>query len=78
MCRDCEPSKGHCGLAEAVLAGADEVLIDNFAPDLMRQLVAYRDEFAPAIKLEASGGLTLEVAKMEDGGGDRRRRDRRR
>lgn len=51
------------GLAEAVGAGADEVLIDNFDTDCMRAAVAYRDEHAPGAKLEASGGLTPEVAR---------------
>ncbi len=51
------------GLAEAIAAGADEVLIDNFDPDRMRLAVAYRDEHAPGVRLEASGGLTLAVAR---------------
>ncbi len=51
------------GLAEAVGAGADEILIDNFDTDRMRAAVAYRDEHAPGVKLEASGGLTLDVAR---------------
>ncbi|MDJ0770910.1 MAG: carboxylating nicotinate-nucleotide diphosphorylase [Ilumatobacter sp.] len=51
------------GLREALAAGADEVLLDNFDTDLMRTAVAVRDELAPGTKLEASGGLTLEVAR---------------
>jgi nicotinate-nucleotide pyrophosphorylase (carboxylating) len=51
------------GLAEAIAAGADEVLIDNFDTDQMRAAVAYRDEHAPGVRLEASGGLTVEVAR---------------
>lgn len=51
------------GLAAAIAAGADEVLIDNFDVDGMRRAVAYRDAHAPAVKLEASGGLTLAVAR---------------
>ena len=43
--------------------GADEVLIDNFAPDEMREAVAVRDEMNPAVRLEASGGLTLDSAR---------------
>jgi nicotinate-nucleotide pyrophosphorylase (carboxylating) len=50
------------GLAEAIAAGADEVLIDNFDTDHMRAAVAYRDAHAPAVRIEASGGLTLDVA----------------
>ena len=50
------------GLEEAIDAGADLVLIDNFDTDRMRAAVAYRDAHAPEVKLEASGGLTLDVA----------------
>jgi nicotinate-nucleotide pyrophosphorylase (carboxylating) len=51
------------GLAEAIAAGADEVLLDNFDLDQMRAAVAYRDARAPGVRLEASGRLTLEVAR---------------
>jgi nicotinate-nucleotide pyrophosphorylase (carboxylating) len=51
------------GLREAIAAGADEVLIDNFSPELMREAVRLRDELAPDVRLEASGGLTLESAR---------------
>jgi nicotinate-nucleotide pyrophosphorylase (carboxylating) len=51
------------GLREAIAAGADEVLIDNFTPAEMEQAVAIRDETNPAVRLEASGGLTLESAR---------------
>ncbi len=51
------------GLREAIEAGADEVLIDNFTPDEMRRAVALRDELRPGVSLEASGGLTIENAR---------------
>jgi nicotinate-nucleotide pyrophosphorylase (carboxylating) len=51
------------GLHEAIAAGADEVLLDNFDTDRMRAAVAYRDEHAPDVRLEASGGLTVDVAR---------------
>ena len=51
------------GLREAINAGADEILIDNFTPDEMRRAVAVRDEMNPAVRLEASGGLTLDSAR---------------
>lgn len=51
------------GLRAAIEAGADEVLIDNFDVENMREAVAYRDAHAPGVRLEASGGLTLEVAR---------------
>ena len=51
------------GLREAIIAGADAVLLDNFELADMRQAVALRAELgAPGVVLEASGGLTLEVA----------------
>jgi nicotinate-nucleotide pyrophosphorylase (carboxylating) len=51
------------GLREALEAGADVVLLDNFEPSDMREAVAIRNEVARGVTLEASGGLTLEVAR---------------
>ncbi len=51
------------GLREAIAAGADEVLIDNFTPDEMRDAVRIRDEMNPVVRLEASGGLTHDDAR---------------
>jgi nicotinate-nucleotide pyrophosphorylase (carboxylating) len=50
-------------LAEALDAGADVVLLDNFAVAEMRAAVALRNDRAPGVVLEASGGLTLDVAR---------------
>ncbi|HET9666422.1 MAG TPA: nicotinate-nucleotide diphosphorylase (carboxylating), partial [Desertimonas sp.] len=44
-------------------AGADVVLLDNFAVAEMRAAVALRNDRAPGVVLEASGGLTLDVAR---------------
>ncbi|WP_372668896.1 carboxylating nicotinate-nucleotide diphosphorylase [Amycolatopsis kentuckyensis] len=46
-------------LEEALAAGADEVLLDNFTPEECRRAVARRDEVSPKTRLESSGGLTL-------------------
>ncbi len=51
------------GLREAIEAGADEVLIDNFSPDQMREAVDIRNSTRSNVRLEASGGLTLETAR---------------
>ena len=51
------------GHREAIVGGADEVLIDNFNLDQMCEAVALRDELEPKVRLEASGGLTLETAR---------------
>ena len=53
-------------LAEALEAGADLVLLDNFTPDQMRQAVALT---AGRARLEASGGLSLDVAAEVAGTG---------
>lgn len=50
------------GLRIALDAGADEVLIDNFTLEHMRDAVALRDELGSHARLEASGGLTLDRA----------------
>jgi nicotinate-nucleotide pyrophosphorylase (carboxylating) len=54
------------GLREAMGAGADVVLLDNFTVDDMRAAVALRADHERAtgrrVVLEASGGLTLDLA----------------
>ena len=50
------------GLREAIAAGADVILLDNFAPEQMREAVEVRTALGSAAVLEASGGLTLEMA----------------
>ena len=52
------------GLRIAIDAGADTVLLDNFDLDDMRAAVKLRDESGRRVLLEASGGLTLEVARQ--------------
>lgn len=51
-------------LAEALAAGADEVLLDNFTPQQCAEAVRVRAETSPATRLEASGGLRLENARV--------------
>ncbi|PXY27277.1 carboxylating nicotinate-nucleotide diphosphorylase [Prauserella muralis] len=50
-------------LAEALEAGADEVLLDNFTPQECARAVELRDRTAPKARLESSGGLRLEHAR---------------
>lgn len=50
-------------LDEALAAGADEVLLDNFTPQDCARAVRLRDERCPKTSLEASGGLRLENAR---------------
>ena len=54
-------------LVAALDAGADLVLLDNMSPEMMRDAVAiatrHRDSSGRDVILEASGGLTLEVAR---------------
>ena len=52
------------GLREAVEAGADVVLLDNFEPEDMVAAVAIRDDMRHGVILEASGGLTVETARL--------------
>jgi nicotinate-nucleotide pyrophosphorylase (carboxylating) len=46
---------------EAVDAGADFLLLDNMPPDVLREAVALVGDLD--VDLEATGGLTLEVAR---------------
>lgn len=57
------------GLREALAAGADVVLLDNFDPAEMERAVAIRDSVRPGVVLEASGGLTIESARRVGGTG---------
>lgn len=50
-------------LAEALAAGADEVLLDNFTPAGCAEAVRLRDARSPKTRLESSGGLRLENAR---------------
>ncbi|PXY24410.1 carboxylating nicotinate-nucleotide diphosphorylase [Prauserella flavalba] len=50
-------------LAEALDAGADEVLLDNFTPEDCARAARLRDETSPKTRLESSGGLRLENAR---------------
>jgi nicotinate-nucleotide pyrophosphorylase (carboxylating) len=50
------------GLREAIEAGADEVLLDNFTVADLRTAVQIRNEIAPHVVLEASGGLRVATA----------------
>jgi nicotinate-nucleotide pyrophosphorylase (carboxylating) len=45
---------------EAVAAGADFLLCDNMPPDQLREVVA---RVGDRVELEATGGLTLAVAR---------------
>lgn len=59
-------------LRSALQAGPDIVLLDNMSLDSLRRSVALRDELAPRVLLEASGGVTLEaVAEIAATGLDR-------
>lgn len=54
-------------LDEALAAGADFLLLDNFDPTMMREGVAHRDTWATKTgiqaKLEASGGVSLDTVR---------------
>jgi len=56
----------------ALLCAPDIILVDNFGPESLALAVRRRDAVAPAVKLEASGGVNLEsVAALARTGVDR-------
>jgi nicotinate-nucleotide pyrophosphorylase (carboxylating) len=56
----------------ALASKPDIILLDNFGPEALAQAVLRRDEVAPEIELEASGGVNLEtVAELARTGVDR-------
>ena len=48
-------------LDEAIAAGAERILVDNFTPDLVAEAVTTRID--DPMRLEISGGVTLETAR---------------
>jgi nicotinate-nucleotide pyrophosphorylase (carboxylating) len=50
-------------LAEVLPAAPDIVLLDNMAPAMLREAVTTRDNLAPAVELEASGGVNLKTVR---------------
>jgi nicotinate-nucleotide pyrophosphorylase (carboxylating) len=48
-------------LREALKAGADVIMLDNMTPDAMRAAVQLIREQAPAVLIEASGGINLDT-----------------
>jgi nicotinate-nucleotide pyrophosphorylase (carboxylating) len=50
-------------LDDVLKAGPDIVLLDNMAPDELREAVARRDAANTAVELEASGGIDLETIR---------------
>lgn len=50
-------------LDDVLREGPDIVLLDNMRPDELRRAVARRNEIAPQVELEASGGVTLESVR---------------
>jgi nicotinate-nucleotide pyrophosphorylase (carboxylating) len=51
-------------LDRALTCGPDIVLLDNMTPDLLHEAVRRRNAAAPAILLEASGGVTLATVRQ--------------
>jgi len=50
-------------LKVVLLAGPDLILLDNMTPQQLRAAVAIRNESAPGIELEASGGISMETIR---------------
>ena len=59
-------------LDQALRAGPDIILVDNFGAEALREAVRRRDEAAPGILIEASGGIHLgNVGELARAGVDR-------
>jgi nicotinate-nucleotide pyrophosphorylase (carboxylating) len=50
-------------LSAVLPVGPDIVLLDNMLPHMLRQAVELRDQTAPQVELEASGGVRLETVR---------------
>jgi nicotinate-nucleotide pyrophosphorylase (carboxylating) len=59
-------------LVDALAGKPDIVLLDNMSPSMLKRAVEIRDQTAPAVQLEASGGVNLSnVAEIARTGVDR-------
>ena len=59
-------------LRDALAGGPDIVLLDNMNSLTLREAVRLRDEIAPSVRLEASGGITLaNIREIAESGVDR-------
>ncbi len=50
-------------LDDALAGRPDIILLDNMSVDLMREAVSRRNQVAPGVLLEASGGVTLQTVR---------------
>ncbi len=50
-------------LRDALAQQPDIVLLDNMGPDMLKEAVQIRNAIAPATRLEASGGVTLQTVR---------------
>ncbi|QDU95531.1 carboxylating nicotinate-nucleotide diphosphorylase [Lignipirellula cremea] len=50
-------------LQQVLPQSPDVVLLDNMPPEQLRQAIGLRDQLAPGVALEASGGITLETIR---------------
>lgn len=59
-------------LPVALAAQPDVVILDNMSPETIREAVRIRDDFAPGVRLEASGGVNLDTVRaIAEAGVDR-------
>ena len=59
-------------LRDVLPAAPDYVLLDNMTPETLHEAVMIRDQMAPAVLLEASGGVTLATVRaIAESGVDR-------
>lgn len=47
----------------ALMRRPDIILLDNMSPERLREAVRFRNQFAPKVLLEASGGVTLDTIR---------------
>ncbi|WZO96989.1 carboxylating nicotinate-nucleotide diphosphorylase [Isosphaeraceae bacterium EP7] len=59
-------------LDRALQCRPDIILVDNLGPEALREAVRRRDQVAPTVRLEASGGVRLETVRaLAESGVDR-------
>jgi nicotinate-nucleotide pyrophosphorylase (carboxylating) len=50
-------------ILQAIEAGVDRIMLDNYTPELTREAVELIRQKAPGVEIESSGGITLETLR---------------
>jgi nicotinate-nucleotide pyrophosphorylase (carboxylating) len=50
-------------ILQAIEAGVDRIMLDNYTPEATREAVALIRQKAPGVEIESSGGITIDTLR---------------